>query len=1267
MISPIQSRCQSAFRQFRRRCVVCSLGLLAACLGCEPSVETETTTLPKFKNNVQAIDYSAVPDDYEAVSKTVFRKRLLQTSPSQNDPAGQTNVTPMRFESRTDTGIDFSNFMSRSRTNLLIETGSGVALGDFDNDGLVDVYLAGSDVANRLYRNVGNFKFEDVTDAAGVDGRINDQRVWASGATFADIDNDGDLDLYVCNMAAPNLLYVNQNDGTFVEQSRLAGCDYTGASKQANFCDYDRDGDLDMYLLTYQDRPVPNKPMFREGSSGVEVLPGNEQWVGVIDGHKIIAGQRDVLFQNNGDGTFVDVTSKAGIFGNGFGLSCNWFDFDNDHWQDLYVGSDFKQPDKLYRNNRDGTFTDVLPETANRTPWFSMGMDSGDLNNDGWLDLMVADMADRTHYGQKVNMGSMGSDAWFLKRGKPRQFMQNCTFINSGAGRLMESAVLSGLAKTDWTWAVRLVDMDNDGRQDVLVTNGHARDNMNSDLTNRIAEMRKQKNFKEEDLAAVHRAIPVRKNTNLAYRNLGGLAFESVGEAWGLDLDGVSHAAALADLDGDGDLDCIVNNYYQQTSVYENQSCDGRRVLFELRCDKNNFFGVGTKIELWHDGHYQRKDLQPSRGYLGCDPMSLHFGLGDSETLERVKITWPDGTSQELSNLDSGFVYRVLESDAPAAESFDDKPAALFADVTKKTNFKFKHVESDYDDYQREPLIPFSVSKLGGAIAGGDVNGDGRPDFYCGGAAGMAGRMLVSRSDKTFQPVDGPWQQHRPSEDMGALLFDCDGDQDLDLYVASGSNEWPENSQPYQDRLYLNDGTGKFTESPGDALPKIFHSSSCVAAADFDRDGDLDLFVGSRSVPGKYPLTPQSQLLINDGEGRFSIADSALRDDLQQVGLVNSAIWSDFNSDGWIDLIVASEWGPLSFYKNDDGKLINATQSLGVARYLGWWHGIAAADLDRDGDIDYVVTNQGQNTKYHATPKHPHRLYYDDFDNSGTIDLVEAEFEGDTEYPVRGRSCSSRCMPFIADKYKTYHDFSLATVADIYQTKSVQRPAKEVNFLQSAVFWNEGDQGFTIAALPSLAQISPSYGIAANDFDGDGQADILMVGNFFHSQPETGYMAGGLGWWLRSTGDRQFEPIWPNRSGVVVPGDANGLAIADYDNDGDQDAMIAINDGDYQLLENQTSVAKKSQPLIISIVGPPENKWAIGALVTLVGDDYQRSIELRAGGSYLGQSPVQPVVVWEKELRRIDSVKIRWPDGTSDSVEVDAASTAGDKTMVLRK
>ena len=880
-------------------------------VGCENEA-SRRSALPEIKNNPQPISFSEVPESFEKVDAFLFRKPLERL-----ERDGETGSTPMRFQAKTDSGIEFTNFLSRSVANLLVETGSGVALGDFDNDGKVDVYLAGSDISNRLYKNLGNFQFEDVTEIAGVDGRIGGQLVWASGATFADIDNDGDLDLYVCNMAAPNLLYVNQNDGTFVEQSKAAGCAYKGASKQANFCDYDRDGDLDLYLLTYQDIPASNEPLYRKRNGIPEVIPGKEEWAAVIEGHGIRAGEKDTLFQNNGDGTFVDISESAGISGYGLGLSCNWFDYDNDNWQDLYVGSDFKQADKLYRNNHDGTFTDVLPETANRTTWFSMGMDSGDLNNDGWIDLMVADMADPTHYGQKVNMGTMGSDAWFMSRGKPRQFMKNCVFINSGVGRFMEAAEMSHLAKTDWTWAIRFVDMDNDGWQDIFVTNGHARENMNGDINNQIEAIKSKEGAKREDLEAFYRDIPPRKDTNFAYRNRGDqgeLDFESVGEAWGVDHTGVSHSAAFADLDNDGDLDCLVNNYYEPTLIYENKSPTGHRILFELRCLDNNFFGVGSKVEVWHGDQYQRKDLQPSRGYMGCDPMALHFGLGNSEIVERVKVTWPDGSFVELNDLTGDYTYRVIESKTRTAEPKIKKLQTLFVNATEKTKFNFKHVETKYDDYEKEPLLPFSISKLGGSVASGDVDGDGLADFYCGGAGGMAGRLLLSQADKTFLPVKGPWEEDLESEDMGALFFDCDGDEDLDLYVVSGSNEWPANSDQYRDRLYLNDGSGKFSAAAGDAVPKNFESGSSVCAADFDRDGDLDLFVGSRSVPGKYPLTPKSQLLIND-DGKFSIADSEIVDDLQQVGLVNSAIWSDFNSDGWVDLIVAAEWGPVSFYQ----------------------------------------------------------------------------------------------------------------------------------------------------------------------------------------------------------------------------------------------------------------------------------------------------------------------------------------------------------------
>ncbi len=1185
-------------------------------------------------------------DGYELCGQGIYTLPLSVDSTDRVDP-------PTRFEVLSDSGIDFRNFLFRHRTNLYIETGAGVALADYDGDGLIDVYLTGSDVANKLYRNLGDLKFEDVTDAAGVDGRINDTVVLSSGASFADIDNDGDLDLFVCNMAAPNLLYVNQGDGTFTEQTYQRAVSYSGASKQANFCDFDRDGDLDFYLVTYQDKQKIGGKLIEEVDGKKRVIQGNEEYAAIIDGREEYkVGERDLLYINDGTGHFSEVAASRGISGYDCGNGSVWFDYDDDGWQDIYVGSDFKQPDHLYRNNQDGTFTDVLPDTVSRTPWFSMGVDVGDLNNDGRLDLLVADMADRTHYGQKINMGDMGDSSWFLSYGRPRQFMANCFYLNTGTTRLLELARQAKLAKTDWTWSVRFADLDLDGNQDVFFTNGHARDLMNSD---RIAEDRKLKTIEDKELSIekrieFNRSIPPRNETNLAYANRGDLEFESVGKEWGLDFHGVSHAAGFADLDLDGDLDCVVNNYYKPSLVYENTTKDGGRLLVELRSSQTNVFGIGSKIEIWQGTDYQRRDLLPGRGYLASDPMMVHFGIKEDQNIDRLRVTWPDERVQEFTDLKSNCLYRVIDSgDAKAIAETPSSPA-LFADQTEESGFKFAHQESQFDDFSREPLLPFQLSRLGGSVACGDINGDGFIDVYCGGAAGQSGELLVN-GDGQFEPLSGPWKRDLNREDMSALFFDADGDGKTDLYVASGSNEFDTDASEYQDHLYRNLGEGKFEDVTETSLPEMLTSSHCVTSVDFDRDGDLDLFVGSRSVPGKYPLTPKSHLLIND-DGVFQVADDQVSGGVEDVGLVNSAVWSDFDSDGWPDLLVAVEWGPITVFKNDQGTLVNVTESIGIGDQFGWWHGIAAADLDADGDMDYVVTNQGRNTKYHATPEHPHRLYYDDFDGNGTLDLVESEYEGETEYPVRGRSCSSRCMPFIADKFKTFHDYSLASIFDIYQVQDKPRPVKELRVLDSVVLWNDGESGFQMEALPKLAQISPGYGVCVSDFDSDGYQDILMATNFFGSQPETGYMDGGLGWLLKGGEDRQFKPCWPNESGVIVDGDGNGLALADVDNDGDQDAIFAVNNQAFRMLENRSDASN----VRVVVNGVPGNESGIGTRLVLIGDEgqdapFRQAFEISAGGSYLAQSSAQPSIA-VSTLEKAVSIEVHWPDGVESKLEV---------------
>ena len=1193
---------------------------------------------------------------YQKLSEHLFSRSL-----NPPESKGDNGERSTRFHQLVDCGVDFDNYMDRSITNMLLETGSGLALGDYDGDGLVDIYFTGSSIDNRLFRNLGNLKFEDVTESANVNGRMMGTGLWASGASFADIDNDGDLDLYVCNMAAPDLLYVNQGDGTFLEEGFPRKTAYNGASKQANFCDYDQDGDLDFYLVTYQDIVEIPHEVIRERNGKREVVPGKEEYVAIIDGHEELwVGEQDLLYRNDGSGNFEEVARSSGIEGFDPGLASVWFDFDNDGWQDIYVTSDFKKPDHLYRNNGDGTFRDVLPDVVRRTPWFSMGVDAGDLNNDGKLDFLVADMADRTHFGQKLNMGDMADSGWFLTYGQPRQFMINCLFLNTGTFQFFEYARQAGLAQTNWTWSVRFADLDLDGYQDVFFTNGHARDNMNSDRALELKKFKEQNGGKELTFEQRNKhgiKVPKREETNLAFANRGDLKFESVGEEWGLDFLGVSHAAGFADLDLDGDLDCVINNYYSPSIVYENRTESGGRLLVELRSTVNNVFGVGSKVEIWQGDRYQRRDLMPGRGYLTSDPMLVHFGVDAAQPVSRMKVTWPDGRSQEFSDLSHGNLYRVIDSKKDEAESATQTENSAFVESTKKANIDFVHVENEFDDFEREPLLPYQLSRLGASVSCGDINDDGLPDLFFGGAAGQTGALFVRKAD-AYKRVSGPWEKHASREDMSCLFFDADGDGKTDLYVTSGSNEFEKGSGEYRDRLYLNRGQETFEDVSEQALPDLTESSMAVTAADFDRDGDLDLFVGTRGTPGKYPLASASHLLINE-RGKFSKADSSVVD-LSDFGLVNSAIWSDFNNDGWMDLVVAREWQPVSFLENRKGeKLVEVSQEMGLAGKLGWWHGVAASDLDNDGDIDYVLTNQGKNTKYHASASHPHRLYYEDFDNNGSLDLVEAEFEGNTEYPIRGRSCSSNCMPFIGEKFKTFEGYSLASLNDIYGTEDQARPHVEVNYLESIVIWNEGDK-FRAEALPSLAQISPGFGVVLRDFDGDGLKDIMMANNFFGSQPETGYMDGGLGLLLNGKRDRGYDALWPEKSGIVVPGDANGLAAGDFDGDGDQDVVFAVNNGAPKFFYNQNNFESTQ----ITVEGPEGNKAAIGAslLLSFKSGKVQR-YEISARTSYLSQSSSK-VSIPLKAAADLETISVRWPDGSDSTTAIDGSRDDKSKIVI---
>ncbi len=1137
-----------------------------------------------------------------------------------------------RFEaiSASHSGVDFavqwSDFHKHITHALRLNPIGGICTGDYDGDGLPDFFVTSPTGGARLFRNLGDFRFEDATQSAG----IANPTLWGTGATFVDVDNDGDLDLYVCAYNQPNRLYVNRGDGTFHEEGKDRGIAYQGGSLTMSFADIDNDGDLDGYLATTGVAPPPGTQFrvnFVEQEDGVEapVVADElaEYWqVVLLPGQRakrVDAAQFDHLYRNDGDGHFTEITREAGISGPYFSLSATWWDYNADNFPDLYVSNDYSGPDILYHNNGDGTFTDVIRQAVSHTPWFSMGSDAADVNNDGLIDFFATDMAATSHYKEKVTMGDMSDMAWFLDWAEPRQNMTNALYLNTGTGHMLESARMAHLASTDWSWTPRLEDFDNDGRVDLFVTNGVIRDTMDSDAT---AYADGELGPDSQAFVEFWRNQEPRREKNLAFRNAGDLDFEPAAAGWGLDHNGVSFGAATADFDGDGDLDLVVSNFDEPVGLYRNQSTEHHRATVRLTGTHSNRFGLGATIRLTAGGETQVRYLSMSKGWLSSNEPLVHFGLGDAEKIEVLTVLWPSGHQQSFENLPADHHFAVTEpATAPPARDPLPQPATLFEESSRLA--KVSHSEEPFDDFAAQPLLPNKLSQLGPGMAWGDTDGDGHDDLFLGGSRGQPAQIL--RAPDFAPTVQPALAADKYSEDMGAVFFDADGDGDLDLYVASGSSEAEPDDLTFRDRLYLNDGTGSF--APG-TLPDIRQSSGAVAAADYDRDGDIDLFVGARQVPGSYPERPTSSLLRNDG-GSFT--DTA-PPDLAGVGLVTSALWSDVDNDGWSDLLVTLDWGPVTLFRNREGTLTGEP----VNDLSGWWNGIAAGDIDHDGDIDYAVTNFGLNTKYKATPEKPEYLYYGDLDGTGQRHLVEAKLMDGDLYPRRGFSCSQNAMPFIKDKLQTYHNFASAKLDGIYPSDKLQSAERfEADTLASGLLVNDGTGALTFRALPRLAQISPSFGVTLTDFDLDGHLDCVLAQNFFTPQRETTRMDGGLGLFLKGDGTGGFTPVWPAESGIAIQGDQKSLAVTDLDSDARPDLVIAENDGPLRPLRNTAAAAG------IAVRSLP------GTRLTLTGGSLPpQTVELSAGGSYLGQSP--PVAFFALPPDAADlTVHARWPDGTS--------------------
>ncbi len=1064
-----------------------------------------------------------------------------------------------------ESGVEFVNPIDKTHPTKRLYLGAfacgGVAIGDLDGDGIHDLFLTSGPRRNRLYRGLGEMKFEDITDSAKVAGGEE----WTAGATLVDIDADGDLDIHVCNYDAPNALWINDGKGVFSEQAKAFGLAISDASLMASFCDYDLDGDLDCFLLTRdfkRDGGRPEKHPVVKTAEGYELTPGYEKFYRLVNngGGKwtyINAGREDYLLKNEG-GRFVDVSKKSGISGRDRGNSATWWDYNNDGLPDLYVGNDFKDADRLYQNNGDGTFKDVISSVAPHTPWFSMGADFADFNGDGREDLLVADMAGTNHFRSKTTMGEIGSIRPFLLSAVPRQYMHNVLYLNQDSGLLVDASFMAGLAKSDWSWAVKARDFDLDGRPDVFFTNGVSRSFNDSDVKRTMADYigKTEWDFYE--------SREPRKETNLVFANRGELSFENVSKQWGLDHLGMSYSAATGDLDGDGDPDLVVASLDEPVKIYRNDAAKNQgRVTVRLVGAGGNRGGVGATVTLRAGGKDQVRTLRPTTGFLSSNAPEITFGLGEAHEVERLSVKWQRGTTQVFTSLKAGRRYTIREpGSAPPVWKPRTKMRPMFVELLSPSLAAVVPRERGYDDYKRQPLLPYQHSLFGPGMAWADVDGDGDQDFYLCRPAGDSGEVSLAQSPGLFSSKSKlPFDEHADSEDLASLFFDVDGDGKVDLYVVSGGVECEPGDVSLRDRLYLGNGDGTFENAPDGALPDLRDSGSCVVSIDFDGDDDLDLFVGARVIPGRYPETPSSRLLRNDstsGSPKFVDVTSSMPG-LEKVGLVTSALVSDADGDGRDDLLLSCEWGPVRLFVNRSG-ILKEKIDTGISERLGWWNGLAGADLDGDGDIDYVATNQGLNTPYKASQKKPELLYYGEMDESGKPHIIEAKFEGQTLYPRRGLSCSSGAMPGLRTKLKTFNKFATSSLSELYTEARLKDARRfEANYLETSVLINDGKGNFTMKPLPRWAQLSRSNCVLLEDIDGDGRVDCFLGQNFYGAQPEIGHFDMGSSLFLKGLGGGEFEPVLPVRSGIQIPGAVMSLNAADLNGDGRKEIIFGIN------------------------------------------------------------------------------------------------------------
>ncbi|MBP6445845.1 MAG: VCBS repeat-containing protein [Saprospiraceae bacterium] len=1057
--------------------------------------------------------------------------------------------------SAAESGITFENTLPETPEANIITyeyfyNGGGVAAGDFNNDGLVDIYFTANLAENKLFLNLGNFKFKDITKSSGAGGK----KGWKTGVSVADVNGDGFLDIYVCYSGdvdpqhRHNQLFINNGNLTFTDKAAPMGVDDSGHTTHAVFFDMDRDGDLDLYVLNHN---IKNLRNFDAAFVKKMVDPD--------------AGDR--LYENV-NGKFVNITQKAGIISNplGYGLGVNIADINNDGWPDIYVTNDYVEEDYLYLNNQNGTFKECLKEQISHISNFSMGVDIADINNDGWQDIFTLDMLPEDNIRQKLLYAPDNYELYnnMVQNGFHHQLMRNMLQINNGNGSFSEIGQVAGVSNTDWSWSALFADFNNDGLKDLYVTNGYGRDMINRDFmkfyaSERLKHLQGKTDNKMFKMLQTIRSTPLR---NYIYENTGNYTFKDRSVDWGFEKPDFSHGAIYADLDNDGDLDIVDNKMNAPAGVYRNNCIEqknGNQFLkIALSASDKNTLAIGARVTIFTPSGILMQEHYPVHGFQSSMAVPLHFGL-KSDIIDSITVRWPDGNVQSLYDLKGQInTTIVVKKIGGRLEKMGQKSMdPVFK--TDETAILYTHGEVAKNDFKLQPLIPDMISYNGPKMAIGDTNKDKLQDIYFCGSAGKAGVMMIQKADGTFAAISQPdFNTDARYEDTDATLFDADSDGDLDLYVVSGGFYGGPSDELLQDRFYLNAG-GTFFAKPG-RIPKENHSGSVVIPLDFDGDGDLDVFVGGRVVPSKYPLSPGSLLLVNDGKGSFTDGTQQYAPAFKELGMVTDAKWEDINKDGKKELIVSGDWMRLEVFVVGNNTFKKVTEQYFDKSYQGWWKTITLADIDKDGDLDIIAGNWGHNAQFKPSESEPMELYYDDFDKNGYLDPILSYYIQGKSHPMASRDEMTDQIVGLRQRFVTYDAYSKASLEDIFSKEQIEKSPKLIaNHMSTSLFLNEGGK-FRYVQLPVEANFSPVYSIVCEDFNGDGHLDILLAGNVEQTRVKIGRTDANMGCLLVGDSRGSFKYVPQVQSGLSIKGCVRSLEVM---TDGKKERFIVsgINSG----------------------------------------------------------------------------------------------------------